>query len=227
MRRQIKVMRYLGVLLLTIMIFVLGIFLGNTAGELRVENLYTQLQSQDLEYQSIITESAYIDYIVSLKEQNDNVSCELIKGAYYTSISNLDDSRIKLENYINGGSVKVDEFARLKDHYSNVQINYWILANRIGNLCGGNMNTILYFYQDDKKCPECEDQGVHLSYVKAKMKDEVLVFSLDLERLGPTQLLAQKYNAYEKGTPVLVIDEQVYGYSTNEELFKILEYSIE
>lgn len=223
MRRQINVMRYLGVLFLTILIFSIGIFLGGAVEQMRVQSLYTQLQVQDLDYQNVVTESSYLDYVVSQKEQGNNVSCSLIKGAYYTSISNLDDSRIKLENYINTGSVKEDEFARLKSHYSNVQINYWILANRISSLCEGNMKTILYFYQDEKKCPQCEDEGVHLSYVKAKLKDEVLVFSLDLDKSGPTQLLAQKYNIFEKETPVLVIGEKTYGFLTNSEIFDVLE----
>ncbi len=226
MRRKINAIRYIGVLILTILIFTIGIFLGGMVEGFRVQNLYTQLQEQDLDYQNVLTEGNYLNYIVSLKENNlnnsNNVSCDLIRGAYFTSIKNLYNSRLKLENYINTGSVKEKEFSRLKEHYANVQINYWILANRISNLCDGNLNTILYFYQDEKKCPSCEDQGVHLSYVKAKLKDEVMIFSLDLDRIGPTQLLAQKYGAYERESPILVINEEVYGFSTNSEIFDIL-----
>lgn len=222
MRKQINWLRHLSVLFLTVIIFTLGVFIGGDVEQMRVSNLYTQLQEQDVSYQSLITEGNYIDYVVGLKEQGDNVSCDTIKGAYYTSISNLDKSRIKLENYINTGSVEVEEFARLKEHYSNVQINYWILANRINNVCVGNMNPILYFYAEDKACPSCEDQGVHLSYVKQKLGDDVLVFSLDAQKEGAIKLLAQKYDVYSRELPVLIIDEQVYGYSSNAQIFKIL-----
>lgn len=222
MRKQISWLRHASILFLTIVIFTIGVLIGGNVEQLRVQNLYTQLQEQDIEYQTLITESQYIDYIVGIKEQNDNISCDLIEGAYYTSIANLDDSRIKLENYINTGSVKTEEFARLKDHYSNIQINYWILANKINNLCDGDMNPILYFYGDDKKCPSCEDQGVHLSYVKQKLKDDVLIFSLDIQKEGAIKLLAQKYEINSYGVPAIVIDEEVYGYSTNEEIFDIL-----
>ena len=37
-----------------------------------------------------------------------------IKGTYYTSIGNLDDARLKLENYINFGKVREDEFLQIK-----------------------------------------------------------------------------------------------------------------
>jgi hypothetical protein len=222
MRKQISWLRHLSILFLTIVIFTIGVLIGGNVEGLRVQNLYTQLQEQDLDYQTLVTESQYIDYIIALKEQGDEVSCELIEGTYYTSIANLDSSRIKLENYINSGSVKTEEFSRLKDHYSNIQINYWILANKVNNLCGSDMNTILYFYADDNVCPECQDQGVHLSYVKQRLADDVLIFSLDSQRGGAIKLLAQKYDINSLGVPAIVIGEEVYGYSSNKEIFDIL-----
>ncbi len=225
MRKKINYIRHFGVLLLTIMIFVVGIFIGGSVEQLRVENLYTQLQEQDLAYQNIITQSNYIDYIISQKDMGINISCESIEGSYFSSIATLDESRLKLENYINSGKVKEEEFYRLKEHYANTQIDYWILANKISNLCDNNLNTILFFYSEDKKCPECEDQGLHLSYVKQKLNDDVLIFALDVEKDGPTKLLAQKYEAKVYNSPTLVINDKTFNYLTNEEIFKILNVS--
>lgn len=223
MRKKINALRHFGVLLFTIIIFALGILIGGNIEQLRVQNLYTQLQEQDLNYQSIVTESNYIEYLVSLKEkESNNVSCETIKGAYYTSISNLDDSRIKLENYINNAKVKEEEYQRLKEHYSNLQLNYFILAKKINNLCEGNMNPILYFYADKKKCPACEDQGIHLDYVKKKLGDDVLIFSFDAEKQGAVKLLAQKYDVAQRELPIVVINEEINGFIENQEIFNTL-----
>lgn len=222
MREKLNLLRHFSILMLTIIIFTIGIFIGNNVEGLRVEKLYTDLQQQDLAYQNIVTESNYISYIVSLKEQGEDIDCNTIKGNYYTSIANLDDSRLKLEAYINNAKVKEEEYSRLKDHYANLQINYWILANRIDNICDGNMNPVLYFYAEKKKCPACEDQGTHLSYVKAKLKDDVLIFSLDTEKEGAIKLLNQRYEVNQRELPVLVIDEKVYGFSSNDEIFSIL-----
>ena len=223
MRKQIKFVRYIGVLFLTILIFLVGIFFGGSVEELRVQSLYTQLQEQDLEYQSIVTEGNYIQYLASLKEGGENVSCEVLIGAYYTSISNLDDARLKLENYINSGKVKEEEFARLKEHYSNVQVNYWLLGEEISTLCEEDLNIILYFYGEDKKiCPACEDQGVHLSYVKQKLNDNVLIFSFDSQKEGVIKLLNQRFGVNERELPVIVIKDSVYGFLNNQEIFDIL-----
>lgn len=226
MRTKINKLRHFSILFLTIIIFVIGVLIGGDVEQLRVQNLYTQLQEQDLDYQNLVTESSYINYLTDSKEYGKNISCDLILGSYYYSIVNLDDSRLKLENYINTGSVKEEEFARLKEHYSNIQINYWLLANQIQNLCPNEkLNIILYFYDEDKKCPSCEDQGVHLSYVKQKLKDNVLIFSLDSQKEGPIKLLKQRYGVDSREKPVLVINNEIYGFSNNNEIFDILNIS--
>lgn len=226
MRKKINKLRHLTILFLTIIIFTIGVLIGGDVEQLRVQNLYTQLQEQDLDYQNLITESNYITYITTLKEQGENISCRNIIGSYYTSILSLDESRIKLENYINTGSVKEEEFQRLKEHYSNIQINYWILANKIQNLCPEqNINVVLFFYEDKVSCPSCEDQGVHLSYIKQILKDDLLVFSLDAQKEGTIKLLKQKYEIDYKEKPVLIINEESFGFSTNQELMNILNIS--
>ncbi|MFW6009547.1 MAG: hypothetical protein ACOCP8_09825 [archaeon] len=222
MRKKLNWIRHFGVLLLTIMIFTIGIFIGGSVEQMRVQNLYVQLQEQDLDYQNLVTEERYITYLTSKKEQGENISCDIIKETYYSSIENLDSSRIKLENYINSGSVKEEEFARLKEHYFNIQISYWILANKINKLCDNSLNPILYFYADKKVCPACDDQGVHLDYVKKKLQDDVLVFSLDGQKQGAVKLIASQYEINHREYPSIIINDEVYGFLTNKEVFEIL-----
>lgn len=226
MRTKLNKLRHLTIFFLTIIIFTIGVLIGGNVEQLRVQNLYTQLQEQDLNYQNLITESKFIDYQISLKTEKNNISCKSILDSYYISIQNLDDSRIKLENYINTGSVKEEEFQRLKEHYSNIQINYWMLANKIKNICYlQDLNIVLFFYEDKISCPSCEDQGVHLTYVKQKLQEKFLVFSLDAQKEGPIKLLKQKYNIDYSEKPVLIINEKSYGFLTNKEIFNILNIS--
>ena len=216
-----NILRHIGVLLLTNIIFFLGLFIGNSVEEMRVDTLYSQLQEQDLDYQKMLVESQYIDYLVDTKTQN-NVSCDTIKGAYFTSIQNLGDSTIKLEQYINNANSNEEDYQRIKDYYSNVQVTYWLLAQKIENLCQSNLNTVLFFYGDKKKCPSCEDQGVHLTYVKQKLKDNVLIFNFDAEKTGAIKLISQNYQIQGKELPSLIINGKLLGFLTNEELFDVL-----
>lgn len=222
MKRQVQYIRHFSILVLTIIIFALGIFIGSDIEQLRVQNLYTQLQEQDIEYQQIVTEGRYIDYLVS-KAQGSN-SCPQITGAYFTSIENLETSRLKLESYINSAQSQEEEYFRLRDHYANMQINYWLLAKQIDTLCQGNFSTILYFYSEDEEiCPACEDQGIHLTYVKQRLQDDVLIFSFNVENDGPIDLLKQNFEVDSRELPVVVINEEVFGFLENEEIFDELE----
>jgi thiol-disulfide isomerase/thioredoxin len=223
MERKISFLRHFFVFILTVMIFVIGIYIGGQVENMRVEKLYDDLMENNLDFKNLQTEINYIDFLLS-NSNFENNSCDQIKGAYFTSIRNLDDARLKLENYINFAKIKEEEFYRLKNQYLGTQINYYILAKNINDFCG-DLNIILYFYGDKKKCPSCEDQGVHLTYVKQKLKDNVLIFALDTQRNGPIDLLKQRFDINNKELPVLIINDKEYGFLTNEEIFKILNYS--
>ncbi len=224
MREKINVLRHLAVLFLTVIIFFLGVFIGSNVEELRVESLYTNLQEQDVEYQNIVTENTYIEYLLSQNQQNNSqVSCDIVEKAYFTSIGNLDDSRKSLENYLATASSNEEEFYRLESHYANTQLNYLILAQRISKLCDQKINTIVYFYGNDEICPECEDQGVYLTYVKQQLQDDVLVFSFDISKEGPVELLKHQYNITSNGQlPRVVVNDEKLGFSTSQEVIDTL-----
>lgn len=220
MREKVNHIRHISILFLTIIIFFFGVLIGGNVEDKRIETLYTQLEEQDLAYQNVVTESRYIS---KLLESESNVSCGVIEGAYFTSINNLDDSRLKLEEYINSASVRQEEYYRLQGHYSNLQTTYWILANDILDMCNSSsFETILYFYDDDTNCPSCQDQGVHLNYIKQVLQDDVLIFSFDIQREGIVKLISQQYDIFNRETPSIVIGEEVYGFSTNEEILNYL-----
>ena len=224
MRRKVNTLRHIGVLFVTGVIFFLGVFIGGHIEDLRVESIYTQLQIQDLEFQTIVTESRYIEYLLLAPENSTNFNCSALKNSYFSSIDNLDVARSSLEHYINLAEENTDQFERLKEHYINLQITYWVLGKRIRSRCGGEFpSIILYFYGDKKQCPKCEDQGVHLDYIKSKLKEDVLIFSLDRNKKGAVELLSQSYGVYNAPLPSLVINERVYGFLDNEKVLEVLE----
>lgn len=221
MRRQVNWVRYFGILILTIIIFFLGTFIGSSVEEAQVANMYTQLQEQDLSYQNVVTERTYIRHLLDQGvAENRSVSCEALVGAYETSISSLEDSRLKLESYLDTASSQQEAFYRLRNHYANLQIEYWMLAQEVNRLCPKSFDTVLYFFsEDDEECPACQDQGVHLSYVKQKLKDKVMIFSFSVDSQGAATLLKQRYDVSQRNLPVVVINEEINGFLTNEEVF--------
>ena len=223
MREKVNLLRHFSILFLTVIVFTMGIFIGGNVEQLRIEALYTQLQEQDLEYNNLVTEGNYLDYLISSKENGANVSCDIIQGSYFTSIENLDKSRLRLENYLGSTTDREDEFQILLGHYANTQINYWVMAERISNLCDTDYNTIIYFFSDDDEvCPECEDQGVHLTYVKQLLRDEVLIFSFGRASTSTIDLVGQTLDISSRALPVLIINGETHGFLSNEAIIEVL-----
>ncbi len=221
--RKISLVKYIFVGINVIIILALSVFIGGYIEELRIESLYNQMKAQNLEFQNLISEKDYINYLLnSKKEGKKNISCNVIEGNFFKSIVHLDDARIKLENYINNAKVKEEDYITLKSYYKNIQISYWLLGKKIKESCNSNFVNILYFYGDKKDCPACEDEGVHLSYLKKKYKDKILVYSLDSKMGGPIDLLKITYDVNSRELPVLVIEDEILGFKTNQELEKLI-----
>ena len=71
-------------------------------------------------------------------------------------------------------------------------------------------------------CKAMQSTGIYLDYVKKKMKDDILIFALDGDKEGPTNLLAKTYDLENRQLPVLVIGEEIVEFSDSDEIFEIL-----
>ncbi|NIA04096.1 MAG: hypothetical protein GWP09_01980 [Nitrospiraceae bacterium] len=221
-KRKISKAKYAIIALNTTIIFIAGIFFGQQLNQARINMLYNQLSQQNLEYNNLITEYEYINHLIDTKSF-DNLSCQVITGAYYTSILHLDDARQKLESYLKSSRVNKKDYQILRERYSDVQLNYWMLGDNIKRTCNrSDFVTILYFFGDKKECPECEDQGTYLTYIKEKYGDKTLIFSIDADEDGPIRLLKNRYGVNNKTLPTVVIGDKKYGFITSDKVESIL-----
>jgi nitrogen regulatory protein PII-like uncharacterized protein len=216
-------------LFLTIIIMTIGILIGSQVENIRVDNLYSQLQKEDLEYQGINSQINYLNFLLDdiVQENKSEIknSCELITGSYFLGLLKLDESMNRLEDYINEAKFNQDKYNILRDHYSNLQVNYYGLGKRLQKKCNINISIILYFYINDlEKCPMCKDQGSHLNYVKNIKKNAVLIFSFPVEenKDNIVEILRKSLDVRNENYPVLVINGQKFGFLENKEIFEIL-----
>jgi len=146
-----------------------------------------------------------------------------VQASYSSSIKNLEAARLRLESYNQeSSSLSKEQFDMLKRDYTIAQIQFWLLAKRSESVCNNDIVTILYFYGNSKDCPECENQGFILTYMKNLFEDNLLVFSFDGDfTQEPTiGLLKSIYGV--TSYPTLVIGDKVYKYTGKDELFKII-----
>ena len=72
----------------------------------------------------------------------------------------------KLTDFGKDEVVTPEQYGELKKDYSRLLVSYWLLAERFKKSCASSATTALYFFAKD--CPECDDQGFVLTYLKSK-----------------------------------------------------------
>ena len=210
--RHLSKDKYIIAGVITLGIFLLGLFLGLAIEGKRVNYIDSISRKQNLDFSSLQLQYAFIDQLSQEK------NCLAVQKTFEQNINNLESTRIRLENFDRNAKLNKDEFDLLKNEYILAQIRYWLLAQRTKKLCGNDIVNILYFYSDQKECPDCDKQAFVLTYLKKKFKDKLLIFSFDskFESEPMTLLLKKTYNVTT--FPTIVIEENPKHSFTNKDI---------
>ena len=200
---------------ITLGIFLLGLFLGLSIEGKRVNYIESVSRKQGLDFSSLQLQYAFID------QMSQEKNCMAVQKTFEQNINNLESTRIRLENFDRDATLNKNELDVLKNEYILAQVRYWLLAERTKKLCDADIVNILYFYSDQKECPECEKQAFVLTYLKKKFKDRLLIFSFDskFESEPVITLLKNTYNA--SIFPTVVIEgKPKYGFVDKSTILK-------
>ena len=214
-RRPLSKDKYIAAAVITLCIFLLGLFLGFVIEEKRVNYIQEQGKEQKLTFESLQLQYMFVD---QLSQENN---CEAISKTFDISVKDLEGARIRLEKFDENAKISKDEFDMLKKDYTIAQLRYWLLAKKAKALCNLDLTTIIYFYSTDKVCPDCEDQAFILTYLKQLFGQKLLIFSLDanFEKESMIDLLKSTYSINKY--PSLVFDEKKFEGLTSKE--KLIE----
>ena len=185
---------------ITLGVFLLGLFLGLAIEGKRVTYIESVSRMQNLDFSSLQLQYAFID------EMSQEKNCLAVQNTFEQNINNLESTRTRLENFDTDATLNKNEFDVLKNEYILAQIRYWMLAERTRKLCGSDFVSILYFFSDEKECPDCDRQAFILTYLKKRFKDKLLIFSFDsqFESEPMIPLLKKTYNV--TAYPTIVIE---------------------
>lgn len=210
--RKIYLKRHLLAFFVTAMIFTVGLLIGINITDKRVKEIQELNEDQKADFESLQLQYLYLT--------SQNKSCVVFEKTLEQNVYDLENARIKVENYIQAS--ENEGLSRLKRSYVLTELRYWLLAQQTKETCGSDKISILYFYRLDTECPSCSTQGYILTYLKEIFKEKLLIFSIDIDT--NEQMVEILKNVYGiKEAPTLIIDNRkVEGLSTKEELIEIL-----
>ncbi len=166
--------------------------------------------------------------ILSLETQFDllaEVSCEEIDNTILSQELNSLASRL---DYMEQQRGKDDtEVVRLKQYYSLMQIKDYLLMKKIGEECGKEPTSILYFYSNEGDCSDCEKEGYVLTYLRENYPG-VRVYAFDYHiDLSAVNTLTSLYKVSADKLPALIVGKKaLYGFQEKETLEKLLPDSL-
>lgn len=197
--RSVNVKRHLTALIITALIFFVGLLIGlNLTNErIKVSENFARLQKAD--YDSLQLQYLYLQ----------KGSCPVLEKTLEQNINDLENQRAKVEEYVKDSDR--EEFKLLEREYMLSEIRYWLLAKQSKLDCGSDAVSILYFYSDiEGECDDCSAQGTILSYLKEKFKDRLLIFSIDVN-VDDSMLSILKKSKDINKLPALIVEDDKYS----------------
>lgn len=212
---KINYKKYIGVFIITAMVFLTAIYISGFFNNLRLEEIRS-LESR-ITIDLLSSETQYI----LLQE----AACPKINEPVLSK--QLNELALKLEYGESRLLFDTREFLHIKQYYTLLQIKDYLLMKKIDERCGTKTVFILYFYSNKGDCVECEKMGAILTHLRKKYP-KLRVYSFDYHLdLSALNTLISIYNIRGKNLPVVIINGMPYsGFMNRKEIEKLLPEEI-
>ena len=128
-------MKFIVVLILTIIIFIIGILIGTTISDKKLTIINNMEQDMKTDINAI--ELQYL--ILAENPCNNMIDMTPLTDELYDIGTYLD----YMENSLGEDN---EDVLRLKNYYSTLQLRHWLLMKNIQDNCNKNSTLVIYFY---------------------------------------------------------------------------------
>lgn len=217
MQRKLSINVYVGAFFISILIFLIGIYLGYVLDSTNIAGLTDEVSSASERAASVqlllLSESNSPSFCPTYSSELDSLDQQIGKIGY--KLAYLEDER----------NIYDDE---LKKKYFILEAESYLLSKKAKSLCDDNRTLLIHFYSN-KNCGQiCKDQGISVLQARDQLVGEGIelkLFSFDGELGSPiAEALETEYNVTEY--PTLVINEKTYtGFQSVDQIKNIIKAS--
>ena len=198
--------KYIVAFTITAAIFGTAIFVSNTIGQKKLQDVRAIENRVALDILSSETQFSLLE----------ETSCKDIGPGFLSKeLGSLGEKLTYAENQT---GFDVTDLDSLKRSYFLLQIKDYLLMKRLTEKCGIKPTFILYFYSTEDNCKDCQKMGYVLTALRDKYPD-LRVYSFDYNfDVGAISTLISIYKV-ESELPALIVNGQTYhGFRSVEEL---------
>jgi hypothetical protein len=213
MERKITFPLYIGAFLLSLTVFLAGIFVGRLIDTSSMEGISEDLSSVSQKMTSV--------HLLLLMEGNSSSFCPVYKSELRSIDEDVELMGHKLSYLEDEKGVYDNE---LKKEYFALEASSYLLSKKVRELCGDDSVLLINFYSNTN-CSGCKEQGIEILKARDALASSgtmVKLYSFDGD-LGSPIVEAFKTQYGVAGYPSIVIDGVTYaGYKDAEELESIV-----
>lgn len=211
--RKISIGLYAGAFLLSLIIFLSGIYVGQLMDESSMRTLSSDVQDVSQKVASV--------QLLLLMEANSSAFCPV----YSSELDSIDDEveRVGYKlTYLEEDRQMFDP--ELKKQYFVLQAESYLLSQKVRQICDDENILLIHFYSN-KNCDNCREQGNEILKARDELsgKIKLKLYSFDGELGSPVaDAFARQYNI--SSYPSIVIDGKTYsGYKTSSQIRQLIE----
>lgn len=189
--------KYIIAFAITAIIFSTAIFVSNTIGQKKLNDIRIIKNRISLDILSSETQFALLE----------ETSCKDIGPGFLSKeLSSLGEKLVYAEKQTEFNTLDLEY---LKRSYFLLEIKDYLLMKRLTEKCSIKPTFILYFYSIEDTCKDCEKMGYVLTALRTKYPD-IRVYSFDYNfDVGAIETLVSIYKVKPE-LPALIINSQIY-----------------
>lgn len=219
-KKKFSIHKAFSILFLTVIIFAVGVLIGNQTSHQKVNTVLELSQELQLQTRGIEVQYDILEENICL---NDDV-------LFLTEdLFDLSEKIGFMENTLGSENAKVQE---MKKEYFIVEAKHWLLAKKRTKDCFQNnisMNNtvVLYFYSNKGDCPRCQQEGTVISYLHMEYEG-MNVYSFDATSDSTVVTTLKQLYSIEDEMPALVINDETHsGFIDADEFIAIVDAQAE
>jgi hypothetical protein len=214
MSRKISLPIYITAFILSLAIFGIGIYAGMIMDDSNLANIENRVEGLSQRTSSVqlllLMEGEPKDYCPIFRSELSAIDGEVDRLGY--ELTFLEENKKAYD-------------PALKKEYFMLEAGSFSLAKKVSEVCGDEVNTLLYFYSNEN-CPSCQEQGTEILRFRDRMLENgtvIRIYSFDGDLGSPVaEALMDKYNI--TGYPSIVANGKAYpGYADEEDMAALFD----
>ncbi|MCL5018293.1 MAG: hypothetical protein M1416_00805 [Candidatus Pacearchaeota archaeon] len=194
---------FLYALILTLVVFNLGIFMGYMMESSRIEKINTLYIEAEME---LLDQIAQKDAMETL-----SLNCDILVEENINFGDKIFEEALQIQKYEEANRINNDIIFQHK-RFDLLRALFWINSIKIGQKCHPDYHNFVYFYQYNNPSIEQESEQKFFSNLLREFKEEkgsgIMLIPIAADNDIPSiNLLTNKYNITE--LPVILIDEKI------------------